>query len=80
MFEFHGLIRNVGAIRKIVISDQGDGAFAVVDANTLWQNLKTKKGFHWKGKACKIYTMVTTDGKWKMISHTSLLEYVNKPI
>jgi ketosteroid isomerase-like protein len=78
LFESHRLVRNVREIRKIVVSDEGDGAFAVVDVDTLWQNIKTKEDFHWKGRSCKIYTRMTTDGKWKMIAHTGLLDYGDK--
>jgi len=35
LLKFHKLIHNVREIRKIVISDEGDGAFAVVDVDTL---------------------------------------------
>ncbi|MEJ7642601.1 MAG: nuclear transport factor 2 family protein [Candidatus Nitrosocosmicus sp.] len=77
LFESHRLVHNVREIRKIVVSDEGDGAFAVVDVDTLWQNINTKD-FHWKGRSCKIYTRVTTDGKWKMIAHTGLLDYGDK--
>jgi hypothetical protein len=78
LFESHKLIHNVREIRKTVISDEGDGAFAVVDVDTLWKNIKTKEDFHWKGKACKIYTRMAIDGKWKMIAHTGLLDYSKK--
>lgn len=56
LFESHRLVHNVREIRKIVVSDEGDGAFAVVNVDTLWQNIKTKEDFHWKGRSCKIYT------------------------
>ncbi len=52
-FESHRLIHNVREIRKIVISDEGDGAFAVVDVDTVWHNINTKEDFHWRGRACK---------------------------
>ena len=40
------LIHNQRAIRKIEVSDQGDGAFA----DTLWPR-QQGKDFHWKGRA-----------------------------
>ena len=73
-FKSHVLIHNKRIIQKIVISDQNDGAFAVVDVNTLWKNTRAQKDFLWKGRACKIYTKMG-NGEWKLISHTGLLNY-----
>jgi ketosteroid isomerase-like protein len=73
-FKSHVLIHNKRITQKIVISDQKDGAFAVVDVDTLWKNTKTQKDFLWKGRACKIYTKLG-NGEWKLISHTGLLNY-----
>ena len=56
----------------MVVSDQGDGGFAVVDVDTLWQDPQGKD-FHWRGRACKMYTK--TDSGWKLIAHTGLLDY-----
>ena len=72
LFDTHTLIHNQRAIRKIEVSDQGDGAFAVVDVDTLWRD-RDGKDFHWKGRACKVYSRVGAD--WKMTMHTGLLEY-----
>ena len=74
LFNSHTLVHNIRNIQKIVVSSEGDGAFAVVDVDTLWLNKKTMKDFHWKGRACKIYTKMD-NGEWKMIAHTGLLEY-----
>lgn len=74
LFNSHKLIHNNRKTRKIVVSEEGDGAFAVVDVDTLWRHNKTKEGFHWKGRACKIYTNMSI-GDWKMIAHTGLLDY-----
>ncbi len=79
LFQSHRLIHNVREILKIVISDEGDGAFAVVDVDTAWHNINTKEDFHWRGRACKIYTKMPDDN-WKLIAHTGLLDYGNKPI
>ena len=57
---------------KIVLSRENDGAFAVVDVDTLWRDA-ARRDFAWKGRACKIYTRV--DGEWKLIAHTGLLDY-----
>ncbi len=72
LFDTHNLIHNNREIIKIVISDEKDGAYAVVDVDTLWRD-KNVNDFHWKGRACKGYTKV--DGVWKMIMHTGLLRY-----
>ena len=51
---------------------QANGAFAVVDVDTLW---KRNDGVpnHWLGRACKFYTL--TARGWKMIAQTGLLDY-----
>jgi hypothetical protein len=33
-----------------------DGAFAVVDIDTLWTRLEDGKDFYWEGSTCKIFT------------------------
>jgi methylmalonyl-CoA epimerase len=72
LFDTHALVHNRREIKKIEVSEQNDGAFAVVDVDTLWRK-SSGKDFHWKGRACKIYTKVS--GEWKMIMQTGLLEY-----
>lgn len=72
LFASHTLVHNARHTRKIVVSEQGDGAFAVMDVDTLWRD-KDGNDFHWLGRACKIYTKV--QGEWKMIAQTGLLEY-----
>ena len=72
LFDTHTLIHNRRAIKKIEVSDQGDGAFAVVDVDTLWRD-REGKDFHWIGRACKVYSRVGEE--WKMTMHTGLLEY-----
>ena len=72
LFDTHALIHNQRKIRKIEVSEQGDGAFAVVDVDTLWRD-RDGKDFHWKGRACKVYSRVGAE--WKMTMHTGLLEY-----
>lgn len=73
LFDTHDLIHNIRKIIIIEISKEGDGAFAVVDVDTLWCNKTTKENFHWKGRSCKVYTKVSNE--WKLIMHTGLLEY-----
>jgi ketosteroid isomerase-like protein len=73
LFRSHGLVHNDRRTVRIVVSEQGDGAFAVVDVDTLWRRRSDGERFHWKGRACKGYTKV--DGRWLLIFHTGLLEY-----
>ena len=73
LFETYTLVHNNRATLRIVLSDEGDGAFAVVDVDTLWRHKETGEDFHWKGLAGKGYTL-TGDG-WKLIFHTGLLIY-----
>jgi hypothetical protein len=45
LFDTHDLVHNRRQIRRIEISKQGDGAFAVVDVDTLWRD-HHGKDFH----------------------------------
>jgi ketosteroid isomerase-like protein len=72
LFATHDLVHNRRAIRRIEVTPQTDGAFAVVDVDTLWRDAEGRD-FHWYGRACKVYTRVGTE--WKLIAHTGLLEY-----
>jgi ketosteroid isomerase-like protein len=72
LFNTHRLAHNKREIKKIEISKEGDGAFAVVDIDTLWiDNVGNKN--HWKGRVCKVYTRL--ENEWKLIMHTGTLEY-----
>ena len=73
LFDTHKLAHNKREIKKIEISKEMDGAFAVVDIDTLWINIKGIKN-HWKGRACKAYTKMS-DNQWKLIMHTGVLNY-----
>ena len=73
LFRTHQLVHNNRTTIKIVVSDQGDGAFAVVDIDTLWRHRATGNFLHWIGRACKGYTNV--NGTWLLIFHTGLLDY-----
>lgn len=73
LFDTHDLIHNRRETLRIQLSEEQDGAFAVVDVDTLWRHRETGADFHWKGRACKVYTLCP-DG-WKMTMHTGLLEY-----
>jgi ketosteroid isomerase-like protein len=72
LFDTHTLIHNKREIKKIVISKEGDGAFAVVDIDTLWRDSNDKDN-HWEGRVCKVYTKTGND--WKLIMHTGVLQY-----
>jgi ketosteroid isomerase-like protein len=72
LFDTHTLVRNVRTIRRIEVSAEADGAFAVVDVDTLWRS-HAGVDQHWHGRACKLYTRV--GGEWKMIAQTGLLQY-----
>ncbi len=73
LFEHYRLANNVREIKKIVISNDKDGAFAVVDIDTLWIGKDNNNTIHWKGRVCKVYSKIEDD--WKMIMHTGVLEY-----
>ena len=72
LFDTHTLVHNRREIRKIVLSGEKDGAFAVVDIDTLWIDGSGKKS-HWKGRVCKVYSKVGNE--WKMTMHTGVLDY-----
>lgn len=56
-----------------MISQQEDGAYAIVDIDTLWRDRATGDSMHWKGRACNGNTKV--GDSWYLIFHTGLLEY-----
>ena len=72
LFDTHRLIHNRRRTARIVVSEEGDGAFAVVDVDTLWRRTGGQES-HWRGRACKVYSRVA--GEWKLIMHTGLLDY-----
>ncbi|HYY56166.1 MAG TPA: nuclear transport factor 2 family protein [Pyrinomonadaceae bacterium] len=72
LFDTHTLVHNDREIKKIVVSVEGDGAFAVVDIDTLWINGRGERS-HWKGRVCKVYSKVGDE--WKMTMHTGVLDY-----
>jgi ketosteroid isomerase-like protein len=72
LFDTHRLAHNDRAIRKIEISNEGDGAFAVVDIDTLWIDTAGNEN-HWKGRVCKVYSKVGDE--WKMTMQTGVLDY-----
>ena len=72
LFDSHTLVHNNRKIVRVEVSEQQDGAFAVVDVDTLWRHHGGAL-FHWNSRACKGYTL--TGGQWKLIFHTGLLKY-----
>ncbi|MFX1306182.1 MAG: hypothetical protein ACFFDG_05110 [Promethearchaeota archaeon] len=72
LFNTHELKHNRRFIKKIELSKELDGAFAVVDIDTLWVDKKGQKN-HWKGRVCKKYSKVNNE--WKMIMQIGVLEY-----
>jgi ketosteroid isomerase-like protein len=72
LFDTHTLVHNHREIKKIEISNEGDGAFAVVDIDTLWIDRENRPN-HWKGRVCKVYSRVGDE--WKMTMHTGVLDY-----
>jgi ketosteroid isomerase-like protein len=72
LFDTHRLIHNRRQIKKIEVSKEGDGAFAVVDIDTLWRDADGDD-FLWKGRTCKVYTRMGKD--WKLISHFGVLDF-----
>jgi ketosteroid isomerase-like protein len=72
LFDNNRLVHNIREIKKIVISDEKDGAFAVVDIDTLWID-KNGNEDNWKGRVCKVYSKVGSE--WKMTMHTGVLVY-----
>jgi ketosteroid isomerase-like protein len=73
LFDRHALVHNRRKTVRIEVSEQLDGAFAVVDVDTLWRNNESGLTSHWDGRACKVYTKVS--GRWRLIYQTGLLRY-----
>jgi ketosteroid isomerase-like protein len=73
LFANNELVHNIRNTVSVTISAEGDGAFAVVDVDTLWRNRRDGSLMHWKGRAGKGYTKI--EDKWLLIFHTGLLDY-----
>lgn len=73
LFATHVLVHNRREIRKVVVTAEADGGFAVVDIDTLWRDGQGRDN-RWKGRVCKVYTRIQ-DGAWKLIMHTGVLTY-----
>jgi len=82
----HTLIHNRREIRKILMTDEQDGALAVVDIDTLFQQHPDKESpwdqgggkLHIVGRAAKIYT--TVGDEWKLLYQPGTMHYPVKSI
>ena len=72
LFDTHTLVSNDRRIKRIEVSKEGDGAFAVVDIRTVWRD-KNGKDDVWEGRVCKVYSKVGRE--WKMTMQTGVLRY-----
>ena len=77
LFANHQLIHNRRQLQKVVLTEEADGGFAVVDIDTLWRGAGGREN-HWHGRVCKVYTRMR-DGGWKLIAHTGALAYPPAP-
>jgi ketosteroid isomerase-like protein len=73
LFASQRLLHNRRELKKVVVSEEGDAGFAVVDIDTLWRDAQGNDN-HWKGRVSKGYTRMA-DGRWKLIMHTGVLAY-----
>jgi ketosteroid isomerase-like protein len=73
LFETYELIHNHRTIVGVLVSEQEDGGFAVVDVDTLWRHRSSGEPMHWQGRACKVYTKV--GDHWLFLYQTGLLNY-----
>ena len=73
LFATYELVHNHRQTLRIAVTEQRNGGFAVVDIDTLWRDRTSKEPFHWKGRACKVYTKV--GDRWFFLFQTGLLAY-----
>ncbi len=71
-FSTFSIVRNIRETKRIFVTPQADGAFAIVDVDTLWRSPSGEES-HWLGRTCKTY--VKTSSGWKMIAQTGVLDY-----
>jgi hypothetical protein len=71
LFRTHELVHNKRRTVSIAMSIERDGAFAVVDVDTLWRKRTDGALFHWKRRACKGYTKIGSE--WLVVYHTGPL-------
>jgi ketosteroid isomerase-like protein len=73
LFDTHDLIANERILRRVEVTPEGDGGFAVVDINTVWRRHADGAQDAWTGRVCKVYARCP-DG-WKLTMHTGALDY-----
>lgn len=73
LFDSHELVHNRRQIVRVEVSKEGDGAFAVVDIDTLWRSRVDGSESQWLGRTCKAYARVGKE--WKMTMQTGALRY-----
>lgn len=74
LFDSFDLVHNHRHTISIKVSPEQDGAFAVVDIDTLWRHKTSLELSHWKGRVCKVYTKLKS-GEWKFYFQTGALDY-----
>jgi hypothetical protein len=72
LFTTRELVHNRRELVKVEVSDEGDGAFAVVDIDTLWRDESGEED-RWLGRTCKLYALVGSE--WKMTAQVGALQY-----
>tara|TARA_R110002096_G_scaffold418630_1_gene622752 strand:- start:383 stop:820 length:438 start_codon:yes stop_codon:yes gene_type:complete len=70
-FAKYELIYNDRNIKRIDITAQNDGAFAVVDVDTRWKSSSGDE-LHWLGRIGKTYTL--KNNRWMMIAQFGPVE------
>jgi len=78
LFDSYDLVHNRRETVRIEVSAEIDGAFAVVDIDTLWRPKTSGADNLWKGRVCKIYAK-TAAGDWTFIFQTGALDYSKIP-
>src|SRR5438105_8645865 len=73
LFRTRTLVHNRRETVRVENPAQGDGAFAVVDIDTLWREDATGVEDHWLGRTCKIYALVGDE--WKLTAQVGALRY-----
>jgi ketosteroid isomerase-like protein len=73
LFRTRTLVHNRRETVRVEVSDEGDGALAVVDIDTLWRENDSGEEDRWLGRTCKLYALVS--GQWKMTAQTGALQY-----
>lgn len=77
LFDSATVVHNDRRLVKVLLSNEEDGALAVVDIDTLWKQHDGSED-NWKGRVGKVYTKLPS-GEWKLIMHTGVLDYASLP-